>query len=185
MIRPLLPLLLLAMTACGVQGEPKSEPGNSNVELDRAAIDAGILPDPKMTSFGGAYERTTELGFDRFCAVAREKDEYQVGFYASFGTESHCTGRGKAKVSGSKVSLTLGRTGSCAVEGSFDGQILRFDGKASARCAELCSQNAVLAGVSFPKVSDDRETALALTGRDGNQLCGLGRSEPAAKANQD
>lgn len=174
---------LFLLTSCGEATEERAnETGNSQAALDRAAIAAGILPDPDKAELAGAYERLSELGSDRFCAVPKETGEYRVGFYASYGPESHCTGRGTAVVDGNTVSLTLGRTGACKVEASFDGQILRFDGSMSERCPELCSKNAVLAGVSFPKASDDVDTALALTDRNGDKLCGVGRGEPAPKA---
>ena len=72
--------------------------------LEQAAIEAGVIPDARTVSLAGAFERQSDLGTDRFCAVGSDETGYQVGMIAVFGPDSKCEGLGEADRTGRECS---------------------------------------------------------------------------------
>lgn len=168
-----LPLLL---AACGQEDKP-SQSGAADTSaagraLDEKAIAAGILPDPKNFRFGGRYETRSDIGTDKFCAVADGNKNYSIGMLAVFGPESKCEGRGTATVEGETVRITLSGKGSCSFEAHYDGVELRFPGKIEAGCAEYCSPRASMSGTHYFMVEPGDAAARQTLGREIDRLCG-------------
>jgi hypothetical protein len=167
----LFPLLAL-LSACG-DNTPSVLRGGNDVgsELDAAAIEAGIMPDPDKTDLAGRFETRSELGTDKFCAVGQGTKQFVVGFLAVFGPESKCEGRGTASVAGDKVRVTLTGKGKCSFEGRYDGIELRFPGTVEAGCATYCSLRANLSGTHYFMIQPGDTAARNTLGRDIERLC--------------
>ena len=164
---------LLALTACD-SGTPQRLVGgeSTGATLDSQAIAAGILPDPDNLEFAGRFELRSDLGTDKFCAVANGTDRFEIGMLAVFGPESKCEGQGTAAIANDKVRITLRGKGSCQFNAQFDGVELRFPGSVESGCETYCSNRASLSGTHYFIVQPGDTAARATLGRDIDRLCG-------------
>lgn len=166
-------LLALLLAACG-QSDDKSAPATGSVgaELDRIAIEKGLIPDPASLTFEGRYETHSELGTDKFCALAEGDGRYRVGFLSVYGTESKCEAQGTAEQDGERISISLSGAQGCSFDAEFDGIVLRFPGMVPESCAALCSRNASMSGTRYYLVDTGEAAAKRAIGRDFERLCG-------------
>jgi len=171
MIRSVVLLLALVLAACG---ERSSDSENAAVELsalEQAAIDAGVIPDVRNVTLSGAFERRSDLGTDRFCAVGNDENGYQVGMIAVFGPGTRCEGLGEAERSGEKVRITLNSEETCSFTARFDGVELKLPGDLPDGCASYCSPRAGFEGVTFYMLGEGDAVARSTSGRDFEDLC--------------
>ncbi len=160
------------LAGCGDNASSVLGGGNDvGSELDKAAIAAGIMPDPDQVEFAGRFETRSELGADKFCAVSSGAKQFDVGFIAVSGSESKCEGRGTATVNGDKVRISLGGKGNCAFDARYDGLELRFPGSVESGCASYCSPRASLSGTHYFMVQPGDTAARNTLGRDIERLC--------------
>ena len=168
-------LSVCMLVACGPVSKEHSEATRESSEnlspLERAAIDAGVIPDVRNVSLSGAFERQSDLGEDRFCAVGNDEHGYQVGLLAVFGPDSKCEGLGAAERVGEEIQITLDSEQRCRFTASFDGVALRFPGNLPDSCASYCTPRAVLDGVSFFLVGEGDAVARSTRGREIENLC--------------
>ncbi len=164
-------LAVLCLTACSGEGDSPAAPEAPQSSLEKAAIDAGVIPDVRNVSLSGAFERQSDLGEDRFCAVGNDKSGYQVGMIAVFGPDSKCEGLGEARRNGENVSISLNSEKPCQFNASFDGVELRISGDLPETCASYCSPRAGFNGVSFFLVGEGDAVARSTRGRDIENLC--------------
>ncbi|MEH6756366.1 MAG: hypothetical protein V7676_02505 [Parasphingorhabdus sp.] len=165
----------VALVACDPinkgQGEIASKSGEQLSPLEQAAIDAGVIPDVRNVSLSGAFERQSDLGEDRFCAVGNDERGYQVGLLAVFGPDSKCEALGAAERVGEDVRITLDSEQECSFTASFDGVALKFPGNLPSSCASYCTPRALLDGVSFSLVGEGDAVARSTRGREIEDLC--------------
>jgi hypothetical protein len=165
----LLPFMFLA--GCG-SGDNVARPAGNSVgdQLDQLAIEKGLLPDPESLSFEGRYETRSELGTDKFCAIAEGKT-FRVGFLSVYGPESKCEGQGTAEQSNGKVRISLSGKGECAFDADYDGVVLRFPGSVPQGCTAYCSPNASMSGTRYYSVDPGEDAARKTLGREIERLC--------------
>lgn len=171
MIRSVPLFLALFLAAC-TQGQ--QDPDKSVAELsplEQAAIDAGVIPDVRNVTLSGAFERQSDLGTDRFCAVGNDENGYQIGMIAMFGPEIKCEGLGEAERSGENVRITLNSEEECSFTASFDGVELKLPGDLPDGCASYCSPRAGFEGVTFYMIGEGDAVARSTGGRDFENLC--------------
>jgi hypothetical protein len=168
----LLPLALLALLAGCEARNPLPQIGGNDVgdALDKLAIAKGLLPDPESLALEGRYETRSELGTDKFCAVA-EGDRYRIGFLSVYGPESKCEGQGTAEQEGDVVRVSLSGKGECVFDAGYDGIVLRFPGAVPESCAAYCSRNANMSGTRYYFVDPGAQAARKALGRDIERLC--------------
>lgn len=161
------------LAACG-ENTPAALGGGNNAgsALDEQAVEAGIMPDPDEVEFAGRFETRSDLGTDKFCAVAGGANQFSVGFIAVFGPESKCEGRGTATVDGEKVRVTMNGKENCAFDARYDGIELRFPGAVESGCASYCTPRASLSGTHYFMVQPGDNAARGTLGRDIDRLCG-------------
>tara|TARA_R110000824_G_scaffold30860_2_gene101007 strand:- start:13425 stop:13946 length:522 start_codon:yes stop_codon:yes gene_type:complete len=165
--------LVLALILAGC-GQGQSEPEAPVVELsslEQAAIDAGVIPDVRNVTLSGAFERRSDLGADRFCAVGNDENGYQVGMIAVFGPATKCEGLGEAERNGENVRITLNSEKECSFSARFDGVELELPGKLPEACSSYCSPRAGFEGVSFYMIGEGDAVARSTGGRDFENLC--------------
>lgn len=164
-------VLILGLVACG-QEQPDS--GKAAVQLsplEQAAIDAGVIPDVRNVTLSGAFERRSDLGTDRFCAVGNDENGYQIGMIAVFGPATKCEGLGEAERDGETVRITLNSEKTCSFTARFDGVELKLPGELPDSCASYCSPRAGFEGVSFYMIGEGDAVARSTSGRDFENLC--------------
>jgi hypothetical protein len=172
MIRSLLPILLLALIGCGQFDSQKSEEQTPEPSsLEKAAIEAGVIPDINTVTLSGAFERQSDLGTDRFCAVGNDVNGYQIGMIAVFGPESKCEGLGEATRTGETVRMVLTSKERCSFTASFDGVEIKLPGSLPESCESYCSPRAGFDGVSFYIIGEGDEVARSTRGREIESLC--------------
>jgi hypothetical protein len=166
-------LTYLLLGGCDKAGAPVlgGDDKDAGSALDKQAIAAGIMPDPDNFDLGGRFETRSELGTDKFCAVAKGSRQFAIGLIAVFGPESKCEGQGTASSDGEKVKITLSGKKACAFDAEFDGVELRIPGSIEAGCASYCSDRASLSGTSYFKVEQGDDNARRTLGRDIEKLC--------------
>ncbi len=163
--------LALLTTACG-QGPSEAEKAAAKLSpLEEAAIDAGVIPDIRNVTLAGAFERRSDLGTDRFCAVGNDENGYQIGMIAVFGPAAKCEGLGEAERDGETVRITLNSEEECSFTARFDGVELQLPGELPASCSSYCSPRAGFEGVSFYIIGEGDEVARSTSGRDFENLC--------------
>lgn len=175
MAQPLIAIAALMLAACdgaadssGGSVAAASEVGDA---LDRQATARGILPDLRNLKLNGRFETRSDLGIDKFCAVAGGQGRFEIGVLAVFGPDSKCEGRGTARIDGEKVQITLTGPASCRFEAEFDGIELRFPGDMALACDNYCTDRASLAGTSYFMVDQGDDAARRTLGRDIDRLC--------------
>lgn len=163
--------LALFLAACG-PGQPDSDKKVAELSpLEQAAIDAGVIPDVRTMTLAGAFERRSDLGTDRFCAVGNDENGYQIGMIAVFGPAAKCEGLGEAERDGETVRITLDSEEKCSFTARFDGVELELPGGLPDSCASYCSARAGFEGVSFYMVGEGDAVARSTSGRDFENLC--------------
>lgn len=166
-------LLPLALAGCDAEkGNADSDPASAGAALDRQAIEKGLIPAPGKLAFEGRFETRSELGSDKFCAVAEGGASYRVGFLSVYGPESKCEGQGSAQQEGDAVHIELEGKGSCSFTASYDGIVLRFPGNVPEGCASYCSPNANMSGTRYYFVDPGSQAARRTLGREYDRLCG-------------
>ncbi len=166
----ILPFLFLILSGCDGQ-TILTDSGSAGKQLDKKAIEVGIIPDPNNVTLSGRYETRSELGTDKFCAVGESGSQHKVGILAVFGPESKCEAQGTAQVKGEKISLSLNGADSCRFDAEFDGISIRFPGNLPDGCASYCTARASFAGTSYFMVEHGNENARKALGRDIEKLC--------------
>ncbi|HEY9092913.1 hypothetical protein [Parasphingorhabdus sp.] len=168
-------LAVFFLAACDPFGEEPNkdipEVGTQLSSLEQAAIDAGVIPDVRNMNLSGAFERRSDLGEDRFCAVGNDKHGYQIGLLAIFGPDSKCEAIGAAERVGESVRISLDGKEKCRIVASFDGVELQFPGDLPQSCKSYCTPRAALDGVSFYLVGEGDAVARSTRGREIEILC--------------
>lgn len=167
-----LPLILM-LSACDGAATPGADtaPAPSG-DLEEAALEAGLVVDPDSLELEGAFERPSDLGTDRFCAVRTGDRRYTIGLRAVFGADSSCQGRGTATLDGETVTITIPVKGEdCMIAARFDGTQLALAGDVAPACAQLCDDRASLAGVDFLLAESGADAARAELDGEGEPLC--------------
>lgn len=167
-------LLFLGLFVSGCDPLPTKEMDDETQEpssLEKAAIEAGVIPDMNSVTLSGAFERQSDLGTDRFCAVGTDENGYQVGMIAVFGPESKCEGLGEATRNGESVSVSLTSKGNCSFTATYDGVEIKIPGNLPESCESYCTPRAGFNGVSFYLVGEGDEVARSTRGRDIESLC--------------
>jgi hypothetical protein len=171
-LRYLACLAMLLLAACSENMPAASgESSQAGSALDEQAVAVGIMPDPDGIELAGRFETRSELGIDKFCAVASGSQKFDVGFLAVYGPESKCEGKGTASVDGEKVRIVLAGKGNCAFDARYDGIELRFPGSVESGCASYCSDRANLSGTHYFMVQPGDAAARMTLGRDIERLC--------------
>lgn len=157
---------LLALAACS-GGAPAPENAVQPQELERAAVERGLVRDPRDTELGGLYARDT----DRVCIVG-DGSGYRIGAFVDYGDRITCSGSGKVNRVGEMLHVELGESGECSFEARFDGERIRFPGNVPDGCARLCARRASFAGLEVSRLSESKAEAAALRDSAGRPLCG-------------
>ncbi|WP_321324566.1 hypothetical protein [uncultured Parasphingorhabdus sp.] len=171
MIRIAAMLVSLLLAGCGQQQPEEKKNVAELPPLEQAAIDAGVIPDVRNVTLSGAFERRSDLGTDRFCAVGNDENGYQIGMIAVFGPETKCEGLGEAERDGETVRITLNSEENCSFSARFDGVELELPGSLPEACASYCSPRAGFEGVSFYMIGEGDAVARSTSGRDFENLC--------------
>jgi hypothetical protein len=170
-VKAILPILLLGLVACNTeQPNKQTSKSDSGAALDRLAIEKGLVPDPQSRSFEGRFETQSELGTDKFCAVA-DGSSYRIGFLSVYGPESKCEGQGTATQNGDNVDIELTGKDGCAFTANYDGIVLRFPGSVHEGCSAFCTANANLSGTRYYFVDAGADAAKRTLGREIERLC--------------
>ena len=166
--------LVLLLAACGGEkaAETAPDPTGAGAALERSAIARGVVPDPQAIELEGRYERRSDLGTDKFCAVRTDKGRYRFGMLAVFGPGSTCEGQGEARADGDGFELRFDRAKDCRAHASYDGVELRIDGHVPEACSALCDSRASLAGTSYYLVEPGAAAAKRTLGAQIDRLCG-------------
>lgn len=157
------------LAACSGSGDPGPTASPTPPSLESAAIERGIVRDPKASDITGLYARDT----DRLCVVP-DGTAYRVGAFVDYGDKVSCTGRGTAARSGSTLAIELkGKNGeTCAFDAKFDGDRITFPANVPDSCAKLCGPRASFAALEVERLSESAAEAEALRSAEGVRLCG-------------
>jgi len=164
-MRRLAPALLLGLAACGGPS-PVSVP-TAAPDLETAAIQRGLVRDPKDASIVGAYAR----GPDRLCIVPSGQ-AHRIGIVIDYGEGNGCRATGIARRTGDGLDLSLGADGGCRFTARYDGDHLALPGALPGACQRLCTGRAALAGAQFVRLGESVAEAQAMRDPEGRTLCG-------------
>ncbi len=165
MRRALLPLLALAACSGGTQPAPKAEPPQ---DLERAAIERGLVRDPKDSEIAGLYARDT----DRVCIVPDQQLGYRIGAFVDYGDRITCSGSGTVGRVGETLHVELGGDEACSFDARFDGEKISFPGALPEGCNKYCARRASFAGLEVTRLSESAAEAAAMRDASGRRLCG-------------
>ena len=156
-------VLALLLGGCGRADAPEAATG-AGAELERAAVAAGLVPDPARASIVGAWARDS----DRVCVVPGPGGADRIGVLVDYGEGNGCVGRGVARRSGDRIAVELG---ACRIDARFDGERIAFPAEVEPACERLCRGNATLAALSVAQVGASAAEASALRAPSGAPLC--------------
>lgn len=157
--------LLLGLAGCGAPA-PAPSP-NAAIDLETAAIQRGLIRDPRDTAIAGAYAR----GPDRLCIVPSGQG-HRIGIVIDYGEGNGCRATGTVRRTGEGLALTLGRDGACRFTARYDGDHLALPGALPPACQRLCTGRAALAGAQFARLGESAAEARAMRDPEGKLLCG-------------
>jgi hypothetical protein len=161
--------LLLLLSACN--GAKPVENAAVPQDLESAAIERGMVRDPRDTEIAGLYARDT----DRVCIVP-EDGGYRIGAFVDYGDRITCSGKGTVSRVGEKLRIELGEgEDRCGFDARFDGDKIYFPGNVPDACQKLCARRASYAGLEVARMSESVAEASAMRDSQGRQLCGGGK----------
>ncbi|AOH84894.1 hypothetical protein AWL63_13930 [Sphingomonas panacis] len=165
-MRRALALAVLLVAGCS-RAEPVAESNAAApTGLEAAAIEAGVIADPKSADITGLYTRET----DRVCIVPTPK-AYQIGVFVDYGDQQHCSGLGSVTRAGETLHLDFSDADGCAFDARFEGDRIVFPGSVPEACRKLCSERASIAGLAVDQLSDAASEAATLRDSRGRLLC--------------
>ncbi|MDF7773984.1 hypothetical protein P1X14_01890 [Sphingomonas sp. AOB5] len=157
-------LLLLA----GCTGEPVVQNAAQPQDLETAAIERGLVRDPKDTEIAGLYARDT----DRICIVPNGNG-YRIGAFVDYGDRITCSGSGTVSRVGEVLRVEMGEgEEKCGFDARFDGDKIVFPGNVPDACSKLCAKRASYAGLEVTRISESEAEAAAMRDSRGRALCG-------------
>lgn len=156
-------LWLCVMLARCDQPPPLAPPQGAGARLERAAIAAGIVPDPDRTDPVGVFG----VEGDQVCVVPRARG-YTIGAIVDYGEDQACVGRGSAT---GRAPLKVEFGSGCRFDAAFDGERITFPAMLPRGCERLCTGRATLAALAAPRLSATAAEAAALRAPDGRSLC--------------
>ncbi|MEI9851755.1 MAG: hypothetical protein WDN24_13925 [Sphingomonas sp.] len=136
-------------------------------DLESAAIERGMVRDPKDTEIAGLYARDT----DRVCIV-RDGSGYRIGAFVDYGDRITCSGSGTVTRVGDALHVDLGKDSNCSFDARFDGDKIYFPGNVPDGCTKLCARRASYAGLEVSRLSESAAEASAMRDPAGKALCG-------------
>jgi hypothetical protein len=158
--------LLLAACSGGSQPANKAQPPE---DLEKAAIERGLVRNPADTDLTGLYARDT----DRICIVPDAELGYKVGAFVDYGDRITCSGTGRASRVGEAVHIEFGNDGSCSFDARYDGDRIAFPGALPDGCNKYCAKRASYAGLEATRLSELSAEAAAMRDANGKRLCGV------------
>lgn len=165
--------LLILLAGCSNGVEDKKSARAAPVDLETAAIGAGIIADPNATDISGLFARDT----DRVCIVPAALD-FRIGVFVDYGEQQSCSGSGKVTRVGETLHLVFDGKGDgdsgCAFDARFEGDRIVFPGRLPSACETLCSRRASLAALDVRRLSDSVAEASTLRDARGRLLCRSG-----------
>ena len=166
---PLLALLLVLAAGCSRAVPPTASNASAPTGLEAAAIEAGVIPDPKNADITGLYTRET----DRVCVVPAAT-AYQIGVFVDYGDDQHCSGLGTVSRVGETLHVGFSDVDGCNFDARFEGDRIVFPGTVPEACRKLCSQRASIAGLTVDQLSNSAAEAATLRDARGRLLCPSG-----------
>lgn len=158
-------LLLLLLAACsGGQQAAKDQPPQ---DLEKAAVERGLIRNPGDTEIAGLYARDT----DRICIVPTSIG-YKIGAFVDYGDGITCSGAGKASRVGETLHIELGGDDTCSFDAKFDGDKISLPGALPEGCSKFCTRRASYAGLEVNRLSESPAEAAAMRDGSGKRLCG-------------
>lgn len=153
----------LLLGGCG-QGDAPEALAGAGAELERAAVAAGLVPNPARASIVGAWARDS----DRMCVAPGEDGRERIGVVIDYGEGNGCVGSGTVRRSGDRLTVDLG---ACRIDARFDGERITFPAEVDPACARACRGNASLAALTVERVSGSAAEAATLRAPSGRLLC--------------
>lgn len=163
---PLLGLSLL-LAACSGGKVPANAPEPPQ-DLEKAAIERGLVRNPADTDIAGLYARDT----DRVCIVPDEALGYRIGAFVDYGDRITCSGSGRVSRVGAALHVEFGEDGSCSFDARYDGDKIAFPGALPDGCNKYCAKRASYAGMEVTRLSESAAEAAAMRDTNGKRLCG-------------
>lgn len=145
------------------QGEGEKRPPQ---DLESAAIERGLVRDPRNSELTGLYARDT----DRICVV-KDGLGYRIGAFVDYGDGIACSGSGKVSRVGETLHIELGEDGACSFDARYDGDRIIFPGQVPEDCQALCDRRASYAGLEAARMSESAAEAQSLRDPKGRRLC--------------
>ena len=159
-----LALFLLLVGCSGGQQPAKDQPPQ---DLEKAAIERGLVRDPADSEIAGLYAQDT----DRVCIVPTSIG-YKIGAFVDYGDGITCSGTGTASRVGETLHIELGEAGTCGFDAKFDGDNIKLPDALPAGCEKLCTRRASYAGLEVSRLSESPAEAAAMRDANGKRLCG-------------
>ncbi|MEO5866338.1 MAG: hypothetical protein ABIS14_12565 [Sphingomonas sp.] len=163
-------IALLLAAGCSRQPTPGSATtDNGATGLEAAAIQAGVIPDPKDTDITGLYARDT----DRICVVP-SATAYRIGVFVDYGEQLSCGGSGTATRVGELLHVNFDGASGCSFDARFEGDRIVFPGRVPEACQTICVRRASIAGLAVDRLSASVSEASTLRDGRGKLLCASG-----------
>lgn len=156
--------LLIVVAGCQNSASP-SAPGAPRSELDRAAIEAGVIPDPRA-DIAGFYAR----GGDRVCIV-NDAGRYRIGAVMEIDRDLRCEGSGTVRRDGALLNIRFDGVERCRISARYDGDRISFAGTVPAECAALCTQRASFSAMEVVRLGQAEVEVSKPRRPDGKSLC--------------
>ena len=159
------PLILLPLLLLGCPSLPGTNDATSNApDLEAAAIERGLVRDPKDTTMTGLYARDT----DRVCIVP-DGYGHRIGAFVDYGDGITCSGTGKVSRAGQRLRVDFGD--GCGFDATFDGDRIGFPGSVPDACTKLCERRASFAALDASRLSESESEAASMRDAKGRLLC--------------
>ncbi|MEP9360601.1 hypothetical protein [Sphingomonas sp. KR3-1] len=158
---------MLLLAACSSGNAPTNK-AEKPQDLEKAAIERGLVRNPADTDIAGLYARDT----DRICIVPDEQLGYRIGAFVDYGDRITCSGTGRASRVGASLHIEFGEDGSCSFDAKYDGDKIAFPGALPDGCNKFCARRASYAGLEVTRLSESAAEAAAMRDANGKRLCG-------------
>lgn len=164
--------LAVCLLLVGCSGGISTEATNASSavpDLERAAISAGVIPDPANTDITGLYTRDT----DGVCVVP-DRLNFRLGAFVDYGDGQNCSGSASLSRVGESLHVSFSGAEGCDFDARFEGDRIIFPGRLPAACAKLCARRASFAALDVGRLSQSESEASTLRGANGKLLCAVG-----------